>query len=237
MPKPAYRRPGASALIASWLTIVTSTAALAASPGSAQTASARIAPYLMASQEQEIALARTAAPPSVSTRATVMVLGAHGYFTAVKGSNGFVCLDERSWQAAVTVSRAGFWNPAINTPKCYNAVAVRSVLPEYLLKTQWVLAGASEAEIGDRLKAAWATGQLRTPPPGALGFMMSRLASGVGGPGPWRPHLMFYFPKGDVPNWGANLGGNPVFDSVREHVTVFFVLVPTWSDGSPAPHF
>jgi len=44
----------------------------------------------------EIALARSAAPPSISQDAEVMVLGRHGYETAVKGKNGFVCIVERS---------------------------------------------------------------------------------------------------------------------------------------------
>ena len=237
MQKPMYRPSSTSALIASLLTIVTAGTALAATPSSARTASARIAPYLRASKQQEIALARTAAPPSVSMHATVMVLGARGYVTAVKGSNGFVCLDERSWEAAVTVKSAGFWNPKINTPKCYNALGAQRVLPEYLMKTHWVLAGASEAEIGERLKAAWAAGQLKESAAGAICYMMSKRASGVGGPGPWRPHLMFYFPRGQAPDWGAGAGGNPGFDMVREHGTVFLVLVPIWSDGSPAPSF
>src|SRR5579862_5319362 len=39
----------------------------------------------------EIALAKSAAPPSISDNATVLVLTRKGYQTAVKGSNGFVC--------------------------------------------------------------------------------------------------------------------------------------------------
>jgi hypothetical protein len=237
--KAFYRRSSAIALIASFLTIITSGVAFASSPGAARTASARIAPYLMASKQQEIALARTAAPPSVSMHATVLVLGTHGYVTAVKGSNGFVCLDARSWEATPTAKSSVFWNPKVGTPKCLNEAGARSVLPEYLMKTHWVLAGASEAEIGDRLKAAWADGKLKEPPAGgsAVCYMMSKLGTGVGGPGPWRPHLMFYFPHGQAPDWGAGLRGNPLFASVRPHTTVLMVLVPEWSDGSPAPSF
>jgi hypothetical protein len=49
--------------------------------------------YLIPDRNAEIALARTAAPPSISRDATVMVLGRHGYETAVEGKNGFVCLN------------------------------------------------------------------------------------------------------------------------------------------------
>jgi len=44
---------------------------------------ARVEQYLMTDQGAEIALARSAAPPSSSKNATVMVLGTHGYETAV----------------------------------------------------------------------------------------------------------------------------------------------------------
>jgi hypothetical protein len=51
--------------------------------------------YLMADRNAEISLARTAAPPSISVDATVMVLGRHGYETAVEGKNGL----SASWNA------------------------------------------------------------------------------------------------------------------------------------------
>ena len=43
----------------------------------------------------EIVLARSAAPEAISRDADVLVLGQHGYETAVKGKNGFVCAVER----------------------------------------------------------------------------------------------------------------------------------------------
>jgi len=55
--------------------------------------------YLM-ERNAEILLARSAAPNSVSSDATILVLGRQGYETAVRGKNGFVCLVERSWMAA-----------------------------------------------------------------------------------------------------------------------------------------
>ncbi len=48
--------------------------------------------YLAPDQNSEIALARSAAPASISDAAEVMVLGRAGYRTAVKGSNGFLCI-------------------------------------------------------------------------------------------------------------------------------------------------
>ena len=53
--------------------------------------------YLMPDRNAEIALAQSAAPEAISRGADVLVLGKHGYETAVKGKNGFVCLVERGW--------------------------------------------------------------------------------------------------------------------------------------------
>jgi hypothetical protein len=52
--------------------------------------------YLMEDRNAEIALARSAAPESISRDAEVMVLGRPGYETAIEGKNGFMCIVERS---------------------------------------------------------------------------------------------------------------------------------------------
>jgi hypothetical protein len=89
--------------------------------------------YLM-ERDAEIALARSAAPDSISLDAEVMVLGQHGYETAVKGKNGFVCMVERSW--ASPLDHPDFWNPRLLGPNCFNAVAARSYLALTARKTK-----------------------------------------------------------------------------------------------------
>jgi hypothetical protein len=232
----SHRR--SSALIVSVLAVIAAHSASAAAAGSGQSVSTRIRPYLMPSEQQEIALARSAAPPAISMHATVMVLTARGYVTKVKGSNGFVCVVTRSWDSAGKPNQPNFWDPRISVPKCYNPAAARTLLTENLLmKTRWVVAGASQAEIVTRVKAAWAAGKIEEDPAGAMSYMMSKRSWGVGGsPGAWRPHLMFYFPVGKVPDLGANLGGVPVVSGAEDdHTVTVNVLVPIWSDGSPAP--
>ena len=59
-------------------------------------AMAPLGQYLMP-ESTEIALARSAAPASLSGDAEVMVLRRDGYATAVKGKSGFVCIVERAW--------------------------------------------------------------------------------------------------------------------------------------------
>jgi hypothetical protein len=199
---------------------------------------APIADYRMTNPADEIALARTAAPPSVSTDAEVLVLGDHAYKTAVPGKNGFVCLIQRAWASGL--DDAEFWNPKERTPICFNPAAVRSVLPAYLERTRWVLAGASRVEILDRTRAAAAAGRYAAPEIGAMSYMLSRLGylSDDAG-GPWHPHLMFFLPAAAAPaTWGANLTGSPVLGargSAIEPGTTFFIPVRMWSDGTPDP--
>ena len=95
--------------------------------------------YFIPDEHSEIALARSAAPASISDGAEVLALGRAGYTTAAKGTNGFVCLVERSWGAATDFPE--FWNPKISSPICVNGPAARTYLPAVLLKAKLALAG------------------------------------------------------------------------------------------------
>jgi len=87
-------------------------------------AMATLSQYLMPDEKAEIALARSAAPASISDGAEVMVLGRAGYRTAVKGSNGFLCIVERSWGNAT--DHPDFWNPRIRGAICFKALIFRT---------------------------------------------------------------------------------------------------------------
>ncbi|MGH9607327.1 MAG: hypothetical protein ACRD3N_16695 [Terracidiphilus sp.] len=191
--------------------------------------------YLIANESAEIALARSAAPASVADGAAVMVLGRHGYTTAVKGKNGFVCIVERSWANAG--DSPGFWNPKLRSPNCFNAAAARTFLPIYLMKTRLVLEGKSKAETVAMSIAALNKKELPALAPGAMCYMMSKEQYLNDSGKAWHPHVMF-FVSGDVAkSWGANLPGSPVIavNDPEERVTVFMVLAPRWSDGTPGP--
>ena len=103
---------------------------------------APIEQYRIASRDDEIAMARSAAPPSIAADADVLVLGEHGYETAAHGKNGFVCIVERSW--ADPFEDPEFWSPKVRSPNCFNAPAAHAVLPQYLKRTEWALAGLSK---------------------------------------------------------------------------------------------
>src|SRR6202045_2183271 len=108
--------------------------------------------YLM-ERNTEIALARSAAPESISQDAEIMVLGRHAYETAVKGKNGFVCMVERSWTAGI--DDPDFWNPKLRAPICFNPPAVRSYLPLTIKKTELVLAARSKPQMFEDMKDAF----------------------------------------------------------------------------------
>jgi hypothetical protein len=192
--------------------------------------------YRIASAQDEITLARSAAPPSVSADAEVLVLGSHGYETAVKGKNGFVCFVERSWTAGF--GDAEFWNPKLRAPNCFNPPAVRSVLPQYLKRTEWVLAGVSKQQIMEKTTSAFADHHFTTPEAGAFSFMLSKQGYvSDDAAGPWLPHVMFFIPHGQASAWGAGLDGSPVVGAEGSAIepTVLFVPVRRWSDGTAAP--
>lgn len=192
--------------------------------------------YLMADRDAEIALARTAAPKSISDDASVVVLTRHGYETAVKGNNGFVCIVERAWMSPFQASE--FWNFKNRSPICYNAAAARSVLLYTYKRTELVLSGLTNPQILERVKAAVANKELPPPEPGAMSYMLSKEQYLSDAVVHWHPHLMFHIPKTDGATWGANLDGSPVVFDPRvlpEPESIFFVPVGAWSDGTPAP--
>jgi hypothetical protein len=198
-------------------------------------AMAPLSQYLMPDEKSEIALARSAAPASISDNAEVMVLGHDGYKTAVKGSNGFVCLVERSWAKATDES--DFWNSKMRAPHCFNAPAAKTFAPIYLMKTKLVLAGKSKEEILRTTESALDKKELPAVAPGAMVYMMSKEQYLGDRDKAWHPHVMFVLPGNVEKSWGANLPGSPILaaDDPQERVTIFMMTVDKWSDDTPGP--
>jgi len=192
--------------------------------------------YLM-ERNAEIALAKSAAPESISRDAEVMVLGRHGYENAVKGKNGFVCMVERSWTA--DIDDPDFWNPKLRGAICFNPAAARTYLPITIKKTDLVLAGRSEAQMAEGIKIAFDKKELPALESGAMCYMMSKQSYLGDSAGHWHPHLMFFVPLTDAAAWGADLPGSPVLadQANLDRLTVFMIPVSHWSDGTAAPMY
>lgn len=193
--------------------------------------------YLM-DRPAEIGLAKSAAPPSIADKASVLVLTRHGYVTAVKGSNGFVCAVERAWMSQYDFP--GFWDPRMRGPLCFNPPAVRSILPYTIKRTELVLAGRTKPQMIAEIRTGIEKRELPKLEPGALTYMMSKQGYLNDEARNWVPHLMFYFPRSPAATWGADLPGappmlNPQFQESPEAISVLMVAVKHWSDGTPAP--
>jgi hypothetical protein len=195
--------------------------------------------YMISDEKTEIALARSAAPASISDSAEVMVLQRDGYKTVVNGTNGFVCLVERSWGQGT--DEAEFWNPKMRAPHCFNAQAAKSFAQIYLMKTKLVLAGKSKAEIANAIATALDQKQLPALEPGAMAYMMSRQQYLNDQGKAWRSHTMFFSPGDMTKSWAADAPNSPVMmvNDPQERVTILLVLADKWSDGtasSSQPH-
>jgi hypothetical protein len=200
----------------------------------APTAYPKMAPieqYLMTDPAAEIALARSAAPESISRDAEVLVLRRHGFETAVKGTNNFVCIVGRGWSSAADPD---FWNPRVRVPMCVNAPAARTYLLRITKITELALAGRTLAQVNEVMAAAIEKKKLPPMEPGAMCYMMSKQGFGGDSAPHWPSHLMFFFSDTDPAVWGANLPGSPVVaiaDS-SEHLTQFVIPTQRWSDGT-----
>src|SRR5580658_358125 len=191
--------------------------------------------YLMPDRNAEIALARSAAPDSISHDAKILVLGTHGYETAVEGKNGFVCAVERGWMAPF--DNPEFWNPKIRGPLCFNPPAARSILPMTYKRTEMVLAGQSKAQVMEGI-ATFAKKDLPPLEPGAFTYMLSKEAYLTDRDDHNMADLMFYTPLMDKAVWGADLPKSPIMLNPQfalEGIDVFLVLTGMWSDGTLAP--
>src|ERR1700722_5661467 len=176
---------------------------------SAYPAMAPLDAYLIADQNAEIALARSAAPASIAKEAEVMVLGKNGFTTAVKGTNGFLCIVERWW--ANQTDDPEFWNPKLRHPFSFNAAAARSFVQIFLMKTRLVLQGKSRSEILAATTAALDSKELPPLETGAMCYMMSKQQYLNDHVVNWHPHVMVFEPGDAAKSWGADKDDSPIF--------------------------
>jgi len=177
-------------------------------------------------RDAEIAMARTAAPPSISRDAEILVLGQKNFETAVHGKNGFVCLVGRAFGGPL--NNPEFWNPKNRSPICLNPPAARSLMPYAMKETGMALAGASKAQIIDAIRTAVAKKELGAPESGSMSYMMSREAYLTDQGAHNLAHVMFELPRNGVlqddPNFFVSWDPAPVIE--------FNVPVGHWSDGT-----
>jgi hypothetical protein len=169
---------------------------------------APLSEYLMEATA-EIALARSAAPDTVSGPATVKILTPLGFKVAVEGQNGFVCLVLRGW-GAPTYSpepfRAYVYVADLRAPICFDSVSARTMMPYYELRHKLGMEGKGPDEIARGIEAAYVKGELPKVDTASIAYMFSAdmyLGPHLGHDFIY-PHLMLFLPYYD----NAKLGGN-----------------------------
>lgn len=205
--------------------------AMAQDGASKYTKMAPVEQYLMADRAAEIDLARSAAPESIARDSEVLVLTRHGFETAVKGKNDFVCVVGRSWTSAADED---YSDPRVRVPICLNAAAARTYLFRVRKITELALAGRTLAQVNEITVAALARKELPPMAPGAMCYMMGKQGYGGNSAPHWPPHLMFFFSDTDPAIWGANLPGSPIVavSDPLQRMTQFVIPTQQWSDGT-----
>lgn len=136
-------------------------------------------------RDREIALARSAAPPEVSSGATVLALERGGYVVAEEGANGVTCYVSRSRVISIE-------------PHCFDREGTETILAIHLREAELREQGFEQEEIDTTVAREIREGTLRLPRRPAMSYMMSsaqELYNDAGDPvGAWRPHLMIYYP-------------------------------------------
>ncbi len=155
-------------------------------------------PRALLPRDQEIALARSAGPATVTASARVFVLTARGYVVADSGRTGAACYVSRSW-------------PESLEPQCFDAEGAVTILPMEMRRVEMLAAGDTMDKVEREIAEGIITGRYRLPARPALSYMMScaqRLISDEGRPvGKWRAHLMIYFPY--LTNEGIGMAEGP----------------------------
>jgi hypothetical protein len=118
--------------------------------------------YLMP-RDAEMELARSAAPPGISDRATIKVLTKSGYEVARDGDNGVVCMVMRGFSAPTCTPaqlRDLVYDPTVRAPICFTSPAARIAMPYYELRTKLAMEGKGPHQIAEGLQAAYIKGDL-----------------------------------------------------------------------------
>ena len=182
-------------------------------------------------ESEEIALAMTAAPDEVSSKADIYVLRGTDYVKVRAGTNGCACMVGRDL------------HDGSRYPICFDQEGSKTALMREIRESSLRAKGTAEAEVQRIIDAAYKSGELRMPARPAMAYMMSPNQVLFSSPnadgvrvGAWAPHLMLMMP--DVAPAQLGLAEPSSVDIIQihregNHHAELVVKVPTWSDGRP----
>jgi hypothetical protein len=183
--------------------------------------------YLMP-RDAEVALARSAAPSNISSRATTKVLTTTGYQVVREGDNGFVCMVMRGWTAPTYTPaplRDLVFDPTVRAPICFNPEASRTVMPYYELRSKLAMEGRMPDQIAEGIEAAYARGELPKRDGVTFAYMWSADQNLGPGAGHWHPHMMVFSPYYKNSMLGDNEFAKPLPLVTDDAGTPFAVVV------------
>jgi hypothetical protein len=180
----------------------------------------------------EVALAMTAAPHEISSRATIYAVRDGREVRLREGTNGVACMVGRDL------------HPGSLYPICFDAEGARTRLRRELMELRLRLAGDPEPEIRRQVEEAYRTGALEMPTAMSVAYMMSSQQVLFSSPladgrrvGAWWPHLMIMGPGLSARNLGLADSSSVTTFTIGEvagHESELIVKLPAWSDGTPA---
>jgi hypothetical protein len=168
-------------------------------------------------QEEQLKLAMSAAPPEIASQAAVYVLGPKGYVRVRTGTNGFTCLVER--QHLETLE-----------PTCYDAEGSATTLQARLYVEELRAMKLSEDEIAKRIAEGYAKGVLRAPRKPGLVYMLSShnrvMNDRTGKIIMVSPHVMFYAPYARQADFGPFIGPHMPYVVLEARPDAYIVVDP-----------
>ena len=161
-------------------------AQIAVSPSAAaqSTAAAGSQQPALMDREREIALALSACPSFVMSKAAIYVLEKSGYVKIRDSENGFSAIVQHSL-------------PTAQEPRCMDAEGTRTHLPRILKVAELRAQGKSREEIQRFVADAFAKGIFQPPSRPGVDYMLSTenlVPNEKGIVVPFPPHVMFYAP-------------------------------------------
>ena len=184
---------------------------------------------LLMDREKEVALALSACPGPVASKAAVYVLDQSGYIKVRDSQNGFTAIVQHAL-------------PTSQEPQCLDAEGTRTHLPRILRIAELRAQGKSREEIKRYVADAFAKGIFQPPARPGIDYMLSTenvvaVDEDKGISAPFPPHMMFYVPyltNADLGSDGSPKGIGFVVNEGTPHA-LMIVPVGAHSGASHAP--
>lgn len=159
------------------------------------------------SREEKIKLAESAAPPEISSKATLYILERSGYVKVRDGENGFTCFVDRQ-------------SPLNLEPTCFDAEGSATTLQSRFVAEEMRGKGKSEEEVTAAIAEGYKSGRFRAPQKPGIVYMMSDAGfiyvASVNKLVPLPRHLMFYAPYATNKDIGSPPGGANMPHVIRD---------------------